>query len=87
MTPSCYLGKDGPFPIFLSVPLCPLWLNLGVPKKKKKKKFTAAKAVKSMARAAIGPPPPVQREESAKRAKKEKHKATLAKLLAEADRS
>jgi hypothetical protein len=58
-----------------------------VPKKKKKKRFTATKAVKSMARAAIGTPPPVQREESAKRAKKEKHKATLEKLLAEADRN
>jgi hypothetical protein len=72
---------------FLSVPLGPLWLNLGVPKKKKKKRFTATKAVKSMARAAIGTPPPVQREESAKRVKREKHKATMGKLLAEADRS
>jgi hypothetical protein len=59
----------------------------GVPKKKKKKRFTATKAVKSMARAAIGTPPPVQREESVKRAKKEKHKATLEKLLADADRT
>jgi hypothetical protein len=58
-----------------------------VPKKKKKGTFTAAKAVKSMARAAIGTPPPVQREESVKRGKKPKHKTTLGKLLAEADRS
>ncbi|HEY6304896.1 MAG TPA: hypothetical protein VI488_00385 [Candidatus Angelobacter sp.] len=58
-----------------------------MPKKRKKQKFTATKAVKSMARAAIGAPPPVQREENAKRVKKQKHKATLQKLLAEADRS
>ena len=59
-------------------------VNLGVPKRKRKKKtFTAAKAVKSMARTAVGTPPPVQREESRKRAKKEKYKATLGKLLSE----
>jgi hypothetical protein len=71
---------------FLCEPSCPSWLNLSVPGKKKKR-FTATKAVKSMARAAIGAPPPVQREESAKRVKKPKHKATLATLLAETDRS
>jgi hypothetical protein len=54
--------------------------------KKKLKRFTAAKAVKSMARTALGSPPPVRRKESAKRRKKEKHKATLGKLLANSDR-
>jgi len=58
-----------------------------VPKKRRKKKFTATKAVKSMARTAIGSPPPVQREESRKRVKKQKHKPTLGKLLAESDAS
>jgi hypothetical protein len=66
-------------------PSRPSWLNLDVPKRKKKKRFTATKAVKSMARAAIGAPPPVQREESAKRAKKQKYKPTLGKLLAESE--
>jgi len=59
--------------------------SLLVPRKKKKKTFTAAKAVKSMARATIGAPPPVQREESRKRARKQKHKPTLGKLLADSD--
>jgi hypothetical protein len=54
--------------------------------KKKRKRFTAAKAVKSMARTALGSPPPVRRKESAKRRKKEKHKATLGKLLENSDR-
>jgi hypothetical protein len=58
-----------------------------VPKKRRKKKFTATKAVKSMARTAIGTPPPVQREESRKRVKKQKHKLTLGKLLADSDSS
>jgi len=53
--------------------------------KKKKKTFTAAKAVKSMARAVIGAPPPVHRQESRKRVKKQKHKPTLGKLIAESD--
>lgn len=39
-----------------------------------------------MARAALGSPPPVRRKESAKRRKKEKHKATLGKLLENSDR-
>jgi hypothetical protein len=54
--------------------------------KKKLKRFTAAKAVKSMARTALGSPPPVRRKESAKLGKREKHKATLGKLLADSDR-
>jgi len=58
-----------------------------VPKKRKKSKFTASKAVKSMARTAIGAPPPVQRKESRRRVKKQKHKPTLGKLLAESDSS
>ena len=58
-----------------------------MPKKRKKSKFTASKAVKSMARTAIGAPPPVQRKESRKRVKKQKHKPTLGKLLAESDSS
>lgn len=64
-----------------------LWLNLDVPKKKKLKRFTATTAVKSMARTALGSPPPVQKEESRKRVKKEKHKPTMGKLLADPDRS
>jgi hypothetical protein len=54
-------------------------------KTRKKKPFTATKAVKSMARTAIGAPPPLQREESHKRRKKQKHKPTLGKLLADSD--
>jgi hypothetical protein len=54
-------------------------------KTRKQKKFTAAKAVKSMARAAIGTPPPVHREESRKRLKKQKHKPTLGRFLADPD--
>jgi hypothetical protein len=59
-----------------------------VPKtrRRKKRKFTATKAVKSMARTVLGTPPPVHREESGKRARMEKHKATLQKLLADLDR-
>jgi hypothetical protein len=60
---------------------------LDVPKKKKLKKFTATTAVKSMARTALGAPPPVQREDSRKRLKKDKHKPTLGKMLADTDRS
>ncbi len=56
-----------------------------MPKKKKRKKFTATKAVKSMARTALGAPPPVRRAESQKRAKREKHKPTLGKLLSESE--
>jgi hypothetical protein len=52
-----------------------------VPKKKKLKKFRATAAVKSIARAVLGTPPPVKRRENKKLTKKEKHKATLGKLL------
>jgi len=52
-----------------------------VPKKKKPGKFSATKAVKSLSRAVLGAPPVVKRLESKKRAKKEKHKASVAKLM------
>jgi hypothetical protein len=52
-----------------------------MPKKKKLGKFTATTAVKSAARAVLGSPPPVQRQKNKKRSKKEKHRATLRKLL------
>ena len=52
-----------------------------MPKKKKLRKFTATTAVKSAARAVLGIPPPVQRQGNKKKTKKEKHKATLRKLL------
>ncbi len=52
-----------------------------MPKKKKPGKFSATKAVKSLSRAVLGPPPSVKRLESKKRVKKEKHKASVAKLM------
>jgi hypothetical protein len=55
-------------------------------KKKKPKKFRATSVVKAASRAVLGTPPPVKRAENKKRAKKEKHKSSLGKLLAEADR-
>jgi len=57
-----------------------------VPKKKKLKKFSATSAVKAASRAVLGTPPPVKRAENKKHTKKDKHKASLAKLLADADR-
>lgn len=57
-----------------------------VPKKKKLKKFSATNAVKAASRAVLGTPPPVQRVENKKHAKKDKHKPSLQKLLADADR-
>jgi hypothetical protein len=57
-----------------------------VPKKKKLKKFTATSAVKAASRAVLGTPPPVKRAENKKHAKKDKHKPSLGKLLADADR-
>jgi hypothetical protein len=62
------------------------WLNTIVPKKKKLKKFTATSAVKAASRAVLGTPPPVKRVENKKQAKKDKHKPSLGKLLADADR-
>jgi hypothetical protein len=54
-------------------------------KKKKPKRFTAVEAVKTMARAQIGMPPTSRVVPDRKRAKTEKHKPTLAKLLRERD--
>jgi hypothetical protein len=62
-----------------------LWLNRFVPKKKKPKPFRATTAVKAMARTAIGTPPPVKRKESKKRAKPEKHRATMGRLLSDSE--
>jgi hypothetical protein len=56
-----------------------------VPKKKKPKPFRASTAVKAMARTAIGTPPPVKRKESKKRAKSEKHRPTIGKLLSDSE--
>jgi hypothetical protein len=57
-----------------------------VPKKKKLKKFSATSAVKAASRAVLGTPKPVKRAENKKHAKKDKHKPSLGKLLADADR-
>jgi len=62
------------------------WFNVSVAKKKKFKRFSATSAVKAASRAVLGTPPPVKRAESTKKPKKDKHKPSLAKLLAEADR-
>jgi hypothetical protein len=57
-----------------------------MPKKKKLKKFSATSAVKAASRAVLGTPPPVKRLENKKQEKKAKHKPSLEKLLADADR-
>lgn len=49
--------------------------------KRKKKRFSATKAVKAAAREQVGTPPATRRKESGRR--REKHKPTLGKLLAE----
>ena len=54
-------------------------------KKKKLKKFSATSAVKAASRAVLGTPRPVQRAENKKHAKKDKHKPSLGKLLADAE--
>jgi len=54
--------------------------------KKKPKTFRATSAVKAASRAVLGTPPPVKRAENKKRQRKEKHKPSLGKLLADADR-
>ena len=51
--------------------------------KKKRKRFQAVKAVKELARERIGPPPPTRVVPDRKKRKKEKHKATMQKLLGE----
>jgi hypothetical protein len=74
------LASKFPSPNLLSYPI---FFKLGnVPKKRKRKKLTAATLVKSAARAVLGTPPPVKRREN-KKLRKEKHKATLGKLLAD----
>jgi hypothetical protein len=55
-------------------------------KKKKPKKFSATSAVKAAARAVLGTPRPVRRVENKKQSKKDKHKPSLGKLLADAER-
>jgi hypothetical protein len=53
-------------------------------KPRKPKPFSAASAVKAAAREAIGTPPPTRAEPDEKKkrkAKSEKHKSTIAKLL------
>lgn len=54
--------------------------------KKKLKTFKAASVVKAASRAVLGTPPPVRRAENKKRRNKDKHKASLGRLLADADR-
>ncbi len=55
-----------------------------MPRRPKKKLFSAAKAVKSAAREQIGSPPPTRRVPGLKEKKeKERHKATLGRLLSE----
>jgi len=53
-----------------------------VPRKRKKKTFSAATAVREMARERVGSPKP-SRLVVGKKAKPEKHKPTLGKLLDE----
>jgi hypothetical protein len=53
-----------------------------MPKKRKKKTFSAATVVREMARERVGSPKPSQLV-VAKKAKAEKHKPTLGKLLGE----
>jgi hypothetical protein len=57
-----------------------------MPKKKKLKKLSASNIVKAASRAVLGTPPPVKRAENKKRAKKDKHKPSLSKLLSDPDR-
>ena len=63
--------------------LLPSALIKTMPRKKKTKRFRAVTAVKSLAREVVGTPPPTRRAESSNRPKREKHKRTLGKLLAE----
>jgi hypothetical protein len=62
-------------------------LIASMPKKKKLKKLRASSIVKAASRAVLGTPPPVKRAENKKRAKKDKYKPSLSKLLADPDRS
>ena len=52
-------------------------------RKKKPKPFRAVTAVKALAREVVGTPPSTRREESSNRPKREKHKPTLGRMLAD----
>lgn len=52
-------------------------------RKRKRKPFRAVTAVKALAREVVGTPPSTRRVESSNRPKREKHKKTLGKLLAD----
>jgi len=52
-------------------------------RKKKRKVFRAVKAVKEAAREKIGAPPATRRVPDRKKQRREKHKPTLGRLLAE----
>ena len=52
-------------------------------KRKKPKAFRAVKAVKEAAREKIGAPPATRRFPDGKKGRREKHKPTLGRLLAE----
>jgi hypothetical protein len=52
-------------------------------RKRKPKPFKATTAVRSLARERLGTPPPTVREENTRKQKREKHKPTLGRLLAE----
>jgi len=58
--------------------------SLGMARKKKVKRFRAVTAVKELARERVGMPPPTQVVPDRKKRKKEKHKATLSKILGDA---
>jgi hypothetical protein len=55
--------------------------NDAMARKKKPKRFRAVTAVKELARERIGTPPPTRVVPSRKKGTKDKHKATLRKLL------
>ena len=55
----------------------------GSRKRRKKKTFNKVEAVKALARERVGTPPPERVDPDPKREKKEKHKQTLADVLAE----
>ena len=52
-------------------------------KRRKRKTFRAVKAVKELAREKIGAPPATRRVPDRKKGRREKHKPTLGRLLAE----
>ena len=54
-----------------------------MPRKKKTKPFRAVTAVKALAREVVGTPPSTRRLESTNRPKREKHKPTLGRMLAD----